>query len=489
MTRAQLFAAHRPIMTIAQPLARLAIPIADLMPDPANARRHGEKNLDAIKASLASFGQRKPIVVQRDGMIVRAGNGTLAAAKALGWEEIAAVVIDDDNATASQFAIADNRTGELAEWDDETLGALLDGMDEPIRELLAFDDGDMRQLLGRLEPDEVTEDTAPEPPADPVTKPGAIISLGDHRLMCGDCRDPKDMAKLMAGAEVNVSITSPPYASQRKYDEATEFKPIHPDKYVEWFNAVQDNVANHLADDGSWFVNIKEHCDDGQRHLYVKDLTLAHVRDWAWRFVDEFVWTHGGTPKAANQRFKNGWEPIFQFTKNRHKFNPDSVTVPSSDIPDWSGLHPNAEDIQKHGSKEGMRRKGVDARAKKIATKQKQKGGVGEANQGNPDIPNQGIPTDLRGGMAYPSNVLSVGKNREALGHSAAYPVSLPEFFIKAYTDKADTVFDPFMGSGTTLIAAEQLGRKCYGMEISPAYCDVIAKRWENLTGKQAVRS
>lgn len=111
---------------IVEQLQGMLVPVATLNQDPANARKHGDKNLDAIKASLAKFGQRKPIVVQRDGMIVRAGNGTLAAAKALGWTEIAAVVLDDDDATARQFAIADNRTAELGEWNDDILTFELD---------------------------------------------------------------------------------------------------------------------------------------------------------------------------------------------------------------------------------------------------------------------------------------------------------------------------------------------------------------------------
>lgn len=108
-------------VNVAEDLKHLLVPIDSLNPDPSNARRHGDKNLAAIKSSLATFGQRKPIVVQKQGRIVRAGNGTLQAAKALGWTEIAAVVIDDDNATASRFAIADNRTAEMAAWDDDVL--------------------------------------------------------------------------------------------------------------------------------------------------------------------------------------------------------------------------------------------------------------------------------------------------------------------------------------------------------------------------------
>ena len=139
--------------TISQRLQPLAIDIDELHPDPANARKHNVKNIDAIKASLHAYGQRKPVVVQRQGMIVRAGNGTLEAAKALGWTHLAAVVIDEDNATASQFAIADNRTGELAEWDTETLATLLDGMDDDTRELLAFDEKDMQAIESSLSAD------------------------------------------------------------------------------------------------------------------------------------------------------------------------------------------------------------------------------------------------------------------------------------------------------------------------------------------------
>ena len=147
----------------------------------------------------------------------------------------------------------------------------------------------------------------PDIPEDPVTQPGDIWIMGDHRLICADCASTQSVTTLLDGQKINIAISSPPYASQIKYDETSPFKPIHPDEYLDWFEPVQANIAQHLADDGSWFLNIKEHCEEGQRVLYVKDLTLAHVRRWGWNFVDEFIWTHGGTPKAVNQRFKNGW--------------------------------------------------------------------------------------------------------------------------------------------------------------------------------------
>lgn len=491
--------------------------LEDLSADPANARLHSEQNLDAIKGSLRRFGQQKPIVVDSDG-IVRAGNGTLEAARSLGWEEIAIVRTSLEGAEAMAYAIADNRAGELATWDADVLAQCLAAIrdDESTEEGVeiegtGFSPADIREMFGNnadvpgweeLNTPKDEEDAelpeVPDIPEEPITQPGDLWILGDHRLLCGDCASTQAVTTLLDGQQINVAISSPPYASQRKYDETSPFKPIHPDEYLEWFEPVQANIAQHLADDGSWFLNIKEHCDEGQRVLYVKDLTLAHVRRWGWRFVDEYIWTHGGTPKAVNQRFKNGWEPIFQFTRGRHKFRPDEVRHQTSNVPDWKGLHPNMEKIQGRGFLHGSLKAGVDPRgpqpAEYVARKlgyetrdgRKQEGSNAD-NQGL-GLYNGGIPDDLRGGMAYPSNVLSLGKNREAVGHPAAYPTGLPTFFLKAYSDEGDIVFDPFLGSGTTLVAAEQLGRRCFGMEISPGYCDVIVQRWERLTERTAER-
>ena len=135
-------------------LKGLLVNIADLSLDPSNARKHPERNVEAIKASLQMFGQRKPIVVQKNGMIVRAGNGNVTAAKLLGWKQIAAVVVDDDNATATQYAIADNRTGDLAEWDDETLGTLLQGLTDEERDRLQFDRAEFAKMLEAMDPEE-----------------------------------------------------------------------------------------------------------------------------------------------------------------------------------------------------------------------------------------------------------------------------------------------------------------------------------------------
>ena len=465
-------------------------PVAELLKlaAPYNPRKISPHDFSSLRLSLSKFGAVEPVVVNVRTNRLVGGHQRLKAADAEGLSTFPAVEVDLSETEERQLNIALNRIA--GEWDEEKLIAVLDEIEAADGDLAltGFDDAELVELLGALEDEETTSDEEngdPDETPDPDSvekrcEPGDIWTLGPHRLLCGDSRKPGDVSDLLGGRRIDLAISSPPYASQRKYDEESEFRPISPDDYSGWFEAVQAQISARLNADGSWFLNIKEHCDRGARSMYVRDLVAAHVRDWGWNFVDEFVWTHGGTPKAVQQRFKNGWEPIFQFTRSSpHKFNPDAVRHLSGSIPDWSGIHPNMEDVQKHGWTEGAVRKGINPR---------QKQAVSNAESRGKGFYNGGIPDDLRGGMAYPSNVLSFGKNRVALGHPAAYPASLPEFFIKAFSNAGDAVYDPFMGSGTTIIAAEKNGRHAYGIEISPKYCDVIIARWEKFTGLEAVR-
>jgi ParB-like chromosome segregation protein Spo0J len=159
------------------------VPIDSISQDPANARKHDERNLTAIRDSLRAFGQQKPIVVDQREIVI-AGNGTLEAAKRLGWTEIAIVRTKLDNTQATAFGIADNRTAELAEWDDEILRSLLDSMDKETRDLLAFDQSELDAMLPPMVV-EIVEDEIPEK-VDPVTKPGDLWLLGAY-FECEDC--------------------------------------------------------------------------------------------------------------------------------------------------------------------------------------------------------------------------------------------------------------------------------------------------------------
>ena len=186
------------------------VKIASLLADPANARKHDKKNLDAIKASLKQFGQRKNIVV-RDGIII-AGNGTVEAAKQLGWEDITIAVADDMSATeAKAFALADNRTAELAVWDDDVLGEQLQALYEDGYAIadIGFDweDNKAEGGGGNIDDDEVPE------VEDNVfgVKRGDIWQLGDHRMMCGDSTSKEDVDRLMNGEKADMVFTDPPY--------------------------------------------------------------------------------------------------------------------------------------------------------------------------------------------------------------------------------------------------------------------------------------
>ncbi|TXH10774.1 MAG: hypothetical protein E6R03_15110 [Hyphomicrobiaceae bacterium] len=151
-------------------LKSLAVPIDSVTPDPENARKHPQRNIESIKDSLRQFGQRKPIIVQKEGRIVRAGNGTLESAKALGWTEIAAIFVDEEELQAKRFAVADNRTAELAEWDFEQLTKIFSDMPEADRAALGWADYEIQPLLASDWNPATVDPEFSAPLKDPVSK-------------------------------------------------------------------------------------------------------------------------------------------------------------------------------------------------------------------------------------------------------------------------------------------------------------------------------
>jgi len=377
--------------------------IADLHLDPANARLHPERNRAAIQASLKRFGQQKPIVVTPSGMVI-AGNGTLEAAKAIGWTEIDCVVSDLDGIERTAFGIADNRTSELAEWDDTVLTELLDHLKHEGFDLddAGFTDGELDAMLKAEQgPADIEEDEVPEPPADPVTKPGDLWLLGEHRLLCGDSTKAEDVERLMNGAKAGMVFTDPPYGinfQSRSRKQTPQFEKIANDDVILkiWpllWSAMSSDAAAYVCT--RWDVYHK--WLESSKQFDVKNCVVWYKRN-------------GGLGDL-----QNCYSPNHEFIIVAHK--------------------------------------GTAAlRGKRLA------------------------------------DVWEVGRDAvTSYAHPTQKPVGLPAIAVESHSDKGDVVLDLFLGSGTTLIAAEQLGRKCYGMEISPAYCDVIVNRWEALTGKKAV--
>ena len=385
------------------------IPCAELHNDPANVRKHGEQNLAAIKASLARFGQQKPIVVNQDGVVI-AGNGTLMAARALGWQTIKAVRTNLAGSEATAFAIADNRTAELAEWDDAALQQQLAAIAIDDEELLAatgFDEKEIAKLAAANAP-EVTEDDVPEPPADPITQPGDLWLLGKHRLLCGDSTKLDDVERLMNKDRADLLLTDPPYN-------------------VDYTGKTKD--ALKVAND-----NMK---DEEFRKFLVNCFGAAF--GWMKPGASFYIWhadlegfNFRGAVKDCGQQVRQ----CLIWAKN--------VLVMGRQDYQWQ------HEPCLYGWKDGAAH-----------------GWYSDRKQ---------------------TTLLNFEKPRRNEEHPTMKPVAMFAYLIGNSTAPQGLVYDPFLGSGTTIVAAEQLGRVCYGMELSPAYCDVIVKRWETLTGQTATR-
>ena len=420
-------------------------PVGRLKVYDRNPRTHSDAQVAQIAASIAEFGFCSPLLVDsKDGIL--AGHGRWLASQKLGLAQVPVIVLDHLSEIQKRaYILADNRLAESAGWDQELLAGELAALEADGFDLgfTGFSEEELAEMLGEDPADAAEpEDEIPEAPAVPVTQPGDLWLIGEHhRLLCADCRDRDAVARLFEGATAAVIVTSPPYATQREYDPASGFRPVAPEEYVAWYRAVADNIASVLAPNGSYFLNIKEHAQDGERHLYVKDLTLAHVRQWGWRFVDEFCWrkTDNGVPGGWQNRFKNAWEPVFHFCRQPQiKFRPEAVSHQSDDVFGYSPDNPK--------SRSGSGLLGCGPRAE------------GE-------------------GLARPSNVIEAKAEGGQGTHSAPFPRAIPEFFIRAFSDPGDVIADPFLGSGTVLVAAALLDRIGYGTELSPAYCDVVVRR------------
>lgn len=366
--------------------------ISELSFDPANARKHSPRNIEAIKGSLSRFGQQKPIVVDSN-MVVRAGNGTLEAAKLLGWQTIKVHKSDLPPAELTAFALADNKTSELAEWDDEVLEQTLKSLAEMDIDATEFGFDYEADLgggtEGKTDPDEVPE---VEENIHGVER-GQIWLLGEHRLMCGDSTDKADVDRLMAGEKADMVFTDPPYgvsertmrksAGRGNLVESQDFRPVIGDDSID--TAVKCFELCKGMPGIWWGANYYAH-------------HIPQVKSW-------LVWDkRGDVPSDDNADCELAWvwnnKPARVF---KHL---------------WKGCIRESE-------------------------------------------------------------------KKEAKVHPTQKPIALAEWCFENY-GKPKSVLDLFLGSGSTLIACEKTGRKCYGMEIDPHYCSVIIERWQNFTGKEA---
>lgn len=255
--------------------------------------------------------------------------------------------------------------------------------------------------------------------------------------------DCLETMKRMEDDSIDLVVTSPPYADRRK----TTYGGIHPDKYVEWFLNISEEIKRVLKPTGSFVLNIKENVVDGERHTYVLELIIA-MRKQGWLWTEEYMWHKKNSyPGYWPNRFRDGWERLLHFTKEK-KFNmyQDQVKVPVSE--------------------------GTKKRAQNLSEKDKTRV---ESSTGSGFGKN--ISNLVNKEMVLPDNVLHLATETSSKSHSAAYPEKLPEFFINLFTKPNDLVYDPFMGSGTTAKVAIDLNRNFVGSELSEEYYEVSQKR------------
>jgi DNA modification methylase len=396
-------------------LTRLAFPVDSLTPLPENPR---QGDVDAVARSYATFGPRKPIVARREGQggIVIAGNHQLAAARRLGWTHIAVVWVDDDDITAKAFALADNRTADLGTYDETDLLAMLQAVHDADMDLFAataYDEHSLAGLISALTVAEPGRDTDPcEPPADPITQPGDLILLGEHRLLCGDARAASGLERLMDSGLADCMWTDPPYGVDY-VGKTADALTIQNDRQgdVEALVSCAFSLAVSVLEPGS-----AVYC---AHPAGTQSIVFTRLFDEAFSFRQTLVWNKGQMV-LGHSDYHYSHEPI----------------------------------LYGYTAAPGRRGRGGE-------------GWYGDNSQ---------------------TSVIDVPKPLASTEHPTSKPVELIERCLRNSTRGGAGVLDLLAGSGSTLIACENLGRRCYAMEIDPAYCDVIVDRFERHTGQTAER-
>jgi DNA modification methylase len=427
-------------------------PLDRLKPHARNARTHDDDQVAQIAASIVEFGWTNPILVDAEGGIV-AGHGRLLAARKLGLDMVPVVVLDHlTPAQRRAYVIADNKVALNAGWNEEVLAAELHALNGEGFDLAltGFPDAELDALMAPLgdeaenaeSAEENADDDMPAPPREPVSRNGDLWKIGEHRLLCGDSMDASAVARVMNGERAALVFTSPPYGNQRDYTTGG----------VGDWDALMRGVFTALpvTEAAQVLVNLGLIHRENEWQPYWQ-VWLDWMREQGWRRFGLYVWDQGpGLPGDWNGRLAPAFELVFHFNRKARK--PNKI-VPCK----WAG-HVN----DAHG---GIRHKD---------------GQVGEWTHAGQGVQETRIP----------DNVIRITRHK-ARGieteHPAVFPVALPEFVMRAYSDEHDIVYEPFAGSGTSIVAAERSGRRARAIELAPEYVDVALRRWRKLFLDQPV--
>jgi len=410
------------------------VAISKLTAHPKNPNKHPKDQIDRLAEILKYQGFRQPVVVSKRSGYVVAGHGRIEAAKKNKWDTVPVVYQDfDDDAQEYAHLTADNAIAAWAELqiDEIKLDAMtIEGMNP---DMLGIKD----LSLGEDKYADKDADAVPEVSQNECgVELGDIYQLGEHRLMCGDSTDFEAFKKLMANEIAELCFTSPPYADQREYGGDKELST----KHLATFMLVALDSVKYFA------VNLGYSRKNGEVNPYWNDY-IQTARDIGLKFLSWNVWDKGECGSIGNQTAMFGitHEWIFVFGQ----------------------------------------------RAKDIIRTVKNKSAGERANHTGNRQADGSIKQSKERTVADFSQLKTVyactaQKARDDINHPARFPVEFPEGYIYAMTKQSDGIYEPFCGSGSTLIACEKTNRKCFGMELDPHYCSVIIKRWEQFTNQKA---
>jgi DNA modification methylase len=397
------------------------ISLSSLKPWDDNPRKNNHA-VEAVAESVRTYGFNVPIICDQN-LIIVAGHTRWKAAQKLGLEKVPVIIIEMDDVKRRAFAIADNKTGEIADWDFPKLKEVLEilKLEDVDIKSLGFSNEELRRFLND---DSEEEDIIPDIDTDSIiTKYGDLYVLGNHRLLCGDSRNPKEISLLTEGTTIDHVFGGPPYFNQREYSHWNEYT-----SYIDDMRTIITNCCTLLKEGSVCVWNIANGCSTHHDHVSHHSKLFEES---GFQFLDTIIWKKTGANYAIPRNFH---------------IQRNSCYYPALE---WEALLV----YQKPGSIPKMTKEGRDYMSK------------------------------------FHTNVWelpAVTNQIEVYGHPAVCPVEIPYRSILAYTGSNALVFEPFGGSGTTLIAADKSSRKAYIMEMNPVYCDRIVKRWENITGDKA---
>ena len=496
------------------------LPIEALKPYEKNTRKHQKKDVDNIARSIEKYGMCDAIGIWGEQNIIVEGHGRMLACKQLGMTEVPIVRLDHlTDEQRREYAIAHNATAELSEWDLDILPDELADLDLGDFDFdFGVDDEEEETEIVEDEDTSTEEDEIPEVEEDvePTTKMGDVWQLGSHRLVCGDSTDAETVKKLMNGKTADCVFTDPPYGMKKESDGVLNDN-LNYDDLLEFNKKWIPLTFEHLKDMGGWYCwGIDEPLMDIYSHILKplarrNEIVIRNYLTWAKHSAfgmksslmlsypreTEKCWfvVKGANWNNNNAEFFNyKYQPIVDYLNEQAQI----VGLNSKKLRELTGVqmwshwftHSQFTVIPENHYKKLQEEYNKDgAFLLSHAGLRELIGSVDDKKQ--PDKPyfdltwfdDGDIPlTDV-----WRNSITTIKERENTGGHATPKPLKICERGIVTSTKAGEIVLDLFGGSGSTLIACEQLDRTCYMMELDPKYCDVIIKRWEMLTGKKAV--